>query len=304
MLIRREDDFDRKIVEGRDAALLHFMGAYEARWLLGGAGYASIAREFRAGIDLVGEMGMDAAVRAAVRANAEIFGAKGVDSYGLVQRGHWPWPPQAEAMEHPPEAIWHRGDTDLMHYGRRAAVIGSRAASAKGLALAGEVARALAEAGITTVSGLAAGIDGRAHRAAMEAGGRTIAVIGTPIHKVYPFEHRDLQRRIAEEHLLISHVPVLRHARAAKPRDNAFFFPARNALMSAVSDANVIVEAADGSGTLTQARAAVAQGRRIIVMGRCFDMGHDWPEALLAEGAIRADSPADVPALAEPAAVI
>ena len=299
MLIRREDDFDRKILEGRDAALLHFMGAYEARWLREGAGYASIAREIRAGADLVEDMGMDAAVRAAVRANEAIFGAEGVDSYGLAVRGSSPWPPQAEAMAHPPEAIWHRGDPDLMNHGRRAAVIGSRAASAKGLALAGEVARSLAEAGIAVVSGLAAGIDGAAHRAALEAGGRAIAVIGTPIHKSYPFENRDLQRRIAEEHLLISHVPVLRHARAANPRDNAFFFPARNALMSAISDANVIVEAADRSGTLTQARAAVGQGRRIIVMGHCFGRGHEWPEALLAEGAVRADDPADVPALME-----
>ena len=110
----------------------------------------------------------------------------------------------------------------------------------------------------------------RRHKAALDAGGQTIAVIGTPIGDIYPKENADLQEHIAENHLLISQVPVLRYGQQDY-RSNRAFFPERNATMSALTEATIIVEAADTSGTLTQARAAVHQGRKLFILNSCFE---------------------------------
>jgi DNA processing protein len=99
----------------------------------------------------------------------------------------------------------------------------------------------------TVVSGLAAGIDTVAHTTAIDTGGRTIAVLGTPLTRVYPAANRDLQNRIAREHLVISQVPVRRYERQT-PKVNRFFFPERNITMSALTEATVIIEAGETSG--------------------------------------------------------
>jgi len=134
--------------------------------------------------------------------------------------------------------------------------------------------------------GLAQGIDTAAHTAAIAAGGRTIAVIGTPLHTVYPRENLPLQREIAQSHLLISQVPFYLYTRQ-NYRKNRFFFLERNKTMSALSAATVIVEASDRSGTLSQAEAALQQGRKLFILNSCFECGMEWPDRLLAQGAIR-----------------
>ena len=103
--------------------------------------------------------------------------------------------------------------------------------------------RALVKDGFTIVSGLATGVDRQAHTTAMEEGGQTIAVLGTPLSRVYPKEHVDLQRTIAEQFLVISQVPVKRYEEVGDYRLNRLFFPERNKLMSALSEATIIVEA-------------------------------------------------------------
>jgi DNA processing protein len=141
---------------------------------------------------------------------------------------------------------------------------------------------------------LAAGIDTAALTAAVERGGPVAAVIGTPLGVVYPRENRGLQELIARDHLLISQVPVLRYAVQAPPQ-NRLFFPERNVTMSALTEGTIIVEAGETSGTLTQARAALHQGRKLFILDSCFNRTDiTWPARFEAEGAIRVRTSEDI----------
>jgi DNA processing protein len=138
------------------------------------------------------------------------------------------------------------------------------------------------------------GIDTAAHTAALAAGGRTIAVVGTPIGQIYPKENRELQEEIATRFLLISQVPVLRHAEQ-KWFQNRNFFPERNVTMSALTEATIIVEAGDTSGSLTQARAALHQGRKLFILDSCFKRKTlTWPARFEKLGGIRVRDPDDI----------
>ena len=151
------------------------------------------------------------------------------------------------------------------------AVVGSRAASEPGTARARRLARELAEAGIVVVSGLAEGIDYAAHTAAIAAKGRTIAVIGTPLEKVYPAKHKRLQEQIYNEHLLVSQFP-------AGTRTFPSSFPARNKVMAALSDATVIVEAGEKSGALHQAAECLKLGRWLFIAASVMNNRElSWP---------------------------
>jgi len=177
---------------------------------------------------------------------------------------------------------------------RSVAVVGSRDATEDGKRRAAKISKALVEKGFTVVSGLAAGIDAAAHTAAIEAGGQTIAVIGTPLGVYYPKENEPLQRRIADKYLLISQIPVLRYASQHVPQDK-LFFPERNVTMSALTEATIIVEASDTSGTLTQARAALQQGRKLFILDSCFERTDiTWPASYAKKGAIRVRELSDI----------
>jgi DNA processing protein len=139
------------------------------------------------------------------------------------------------------------------------AVIGTRRPSEQGLELTRELATGLAAAGHTVVSGLAAGVDREAHVAALGARRRTVAVLGNGLDHAYPPENIALQRQIARQGALVSQFwPESRPARQS--------FPARNAVMSGLTLASVIVEAGEHSGTRIQARHALAQGRAVVLM--------------------------------------
>lgn len=138
------------------------------------------------------------------------------------------------------------------------AVIGSRRASSDGRLAAGRFARDLVASGVVVVSGLAAGIDTAAHEAALAAGGRTVAVIGTGLRHSYPPQNAALQARLAREHAVVSQFWP-----DAPPRRDAF--PARNATMSGLSRASVIIEAGERSGARVQARRALAHGRPVFL---------------------------------------
>ena len=174
------------------------------------------------------------------------------------------------------------------------AVVGSREASPDGIRRAERLARELVDRDFTVVSGLAKGVDSAAHRGAIARGGRTISVVGTPLGSCYPKENADLQEVIARDHLLISQVPVLRYAKQA-PQHNRLFFPERNVTMSALTEGTIIVEAGDTSGTLTQARAALHQGRKLFILDNCFQRTDiTWPARFEAEGAVRVKTPDDI----------
>jgi DNA processing protein len=154
---------------------------------------------------------------------------------------------------------------------RAVAVIGSRKASRDGLAAARAVARHLVERRFTVASGLAAGIDAAAHTAALDRGGRTVAVIGTGLRHAYPAQNAGLQRTIAASCAVVSQFwpddPPTRRS-----------FPMRNAVMSGMTLATVIVEASHTSGSRVQSRLALAQGRPVFVRDTLLDQ--DWAREL------------------------
>ncbi|WP_205049042.1 DNA-processing protein DprA [Paracoccus sp. SY] len=167
--------------------------------------------------------------------------------------------------------LYIAGDVSVLE--RKAiAVIGARDASADGCRRAAKLGRELARRGVTVVSGLAAGIDTCALTGAIEAGGRVAAVIGTPLDQAYPAANKRLQELIYREHLLISQF-------APKSRVYPANFPARNRTMAAVSDASVIVEASNTSGSLHQAAECQRLGRWLGIARNMLDNPRvDWPQ--------------------------
>ena len=134
------------------------------------------------------------------------------------------------------------------------AIVGTREPGRLGAARARRLAKELVGAGVVVVSGLARGIDTEALTSAIRAGGHVVAVIGTPLDKAYPSENSRLQEQIYDEHLLLSQFPPGRRVFQSN-------FPVRNRLMAAITNATVIVEAGDSSGTLHQATECVRLGR-------------------------------------------
>jgi DNA processing protein len=166
------------------------------------------------------------------------------------------------------------------------AVVGSRRASSWGVTAAGDIARALTLRGMTVVSGLARGIDTAAHRAALDAGGRTVAVIGTGIGQAYPPENRALQEEIARGGLVLSQFWP-----DAPPDKQSF--PMRNATMSGYGLATVVVEAGETSGARIQARMAVEHGRQVILTDRVVTQ-NAWARDLLGRPGVHVASSVDV----------
>lgn len=190
--------------------------------------------------------------------------------------------------------FYYDGKLDLLG-SKSIAIVGARKATENGRRRAAKLARMLVKENITVVSGLAKGIDTSALEGAINAGGNTIAVIGTPLNEFYPKENESLQRYIAKEHLLISQVPFLGYNDVKDYRFNRGFFPERNRTMSAISHGTVIVEASETSGTLIQARAAIAQGRRLFILQSCFENKEiSWPERFEKKGAIRVKDIKDI----------
>jgi DNA processing protein len=167
-------------------------------------------------------------------------------------------------------SLFLAGDQSLLHL-PAVAIVGSRRASPDGLRRATKLAGALARSGIVVMSGLAEGIDEAAHESAIAVGGRTIAVIGTPLSSAYPAKHADLQQRIYTGHLLIS--PFSEGTRTFPSN-----FPERNRLMARLSRATVIVEATDTSGVLHQAAECEA-ARKALFIARSVreDPKLSWP---------------------------
>jgi DNA processing protein len=187
----------------------------------------------------------------------------------------------------PPPRLWFRGDRTLL--ARTAvAVIGARAASAEGVFAAREIASDLARQGIVVVSGLARGVDAAAHVAALDVKGKTIAVLGTGIDRIYPPEHAVLHERIASEGLLLTEFPP-----GSNPEE--WHFPKRNRIISGLSRAVVVVEARVKSGSLITARLAADQGRDVMaVPGTIVGGRNRGANALLRDGAKLVESAVDI----------
>jgi len=168
------------------------------------------------------------------------------------------------------------------------AVVGTRRVTAYGRQVANDVASILAASGVTIVSGLARGIDGIAHQAALKAGGRTIAVLGSGVDRVYPPEHRRLAQEIVEAGALVSDYPP------GTPPDGSNF-PPRNRIISGLSLAVIVVEAGQRSGALITAKFAAEQGRDVFaVPGNINAPQSVGANKLIQQGARPLLSPADV----------
>ena len=180
------------------------------------------------------------------------------------------YPAQLREIQQLPPMLFSRG---ALRPGETAvSVVGSRRASETGLAWARQLAKALAAADIAVLSGLAAGIDTAAHTAALDAGGRTVAVLGTGINQTYPATNRALQERIARDSLVLSQFWP-----DAPPTKKSF--PLRNATMSGYGRATVIVEAGEHSGARIQARVGVEHGRPVLLTDSVAG-SNEWARAL------------------------
>jgi DNA processing protein len=184
--------------------------------------------------------------------------------------------PEQQTRLQPDSRLWCVGDASLLNR-KCVAIVGTRGVSPEGAARSRRLARELAGAGVVVVSGLAKGVDTEALSAAIESGGRVVAVIGTPIDRAYPAENKHLQERIYREHLLISQFA---------PGERVFptNFPERNKLMAAVSDATAIIEAGDTSGTLHQAAECGRLGRWLFIAKNVVDDPRlQWPKRFLGQ---------------------
>lgn len=195
------------------------------------------------------------------------------------------WPAKLKASERPTPLLYYRGDIGYLEL-KNVSVVGTRKASKEGAARAYRIAKELVENDICVTTGLAKGIDTAATKGALENGGRTIAVIGTPIDEHYPNENGLLQEYIAMNHLVVSQVPFYKYS--VQPfKSKKRYFPERNELMAAISDATIIVEASDTSGTLIQARACLHQGRPLFIMESCFkNPDVTWPKKYLGKDGV------------------
>ena len=276
---------------------LRELGAYEALWLEPKASFKTIAERFQKDpealpSDFVSPVDAARCYREATTVLSEL----GVSRFGIRVHGAGDYPASLRDAIDPVELLYYRGAWELA-YSPCVAVVGTRQPTQKGVQRAAQAAKLLVENGYTVVSGLAAGIDTVAHRTAMKLGGRTIAVIGTHIGGSYPRVNEELQREIAAKDLVISQVPILRYERggATNPTANRWFFPERNKTMSALTQATLIIEAGETSGTLVQARAALQQGRKLFLLDSLFDRPDlTWPRKFLEEGAIRVREPEDI----------
>jgi DNA processing protein len=234
------------------AQLLRRHGSAGEAWRAGAAGMAGLPHlgaEAVAALDRLG--GNDP--RDVARRIEERTAAAG----GRVITGLDPdYPFALRTIDPRPPTLYVAGDGEALE-ARAVAIVGTRRASGYGLSTAGEVADELARAGMVVVSGLALGIDGAAHRAAVAAGARTIAVLPSPLDRIYPPRHRGLAREIVRlGGALVSEVAI--GATVGRPD-----FARRNRIIAGLSEAVVVVEAPDRSGALLTAAAAAAIGREI-----------------------------------------
>ena len=220
-------------------------------------------------------------------AYAEELAAAGVR---WLARSDPAFPALLRAIHDPPVGLFVRGSADVSILSRPAvAVVGARACSSYGTQVARSFGRDLAAAGLVVVSGLARGVDGEAHRGAVDAGGITVGVLGCGVDRDYPAAHRDLARRMCDGGGLV----VSEYAPGVEPAP--WRFPARNRVIAGLAATTVVVEARERSGALITADLALEEGRDVFaVPGEIYSALAAGTNALLRLGAAPATSPADV----------
>tara|TARA_B100000315_G_scaffold236460_1_gene252228 strand:+ start:5027 stop:5917 length:891 start_codon:yes stop_codon:yes gene_type:complete len=200
--------------------------------------------------------------------------------------GDFQYPKRLRAARYPIELFYYKGDVGLLD-SPCISVVGARKCTEKGIKRTMDLVKGLVKNDYTIVSGLASGIDKVAMETAIASKGNTIGVIGTPIDEYYPKENKLLQDEISSKYLLMSQVPFYRYKKEPFSSKRNYF-PQRNATMSALSYATIIVEASDTSGTLIQARECLAQNRKLFILNSCFENSNiSWPRKYEERGAKR-----------------
>ncbi|HYH05587.1 MAG TPA: DNA-processing protein DprA [Thermoanaerobaculia bacterium] len=279
----------------RGMSPLRELGAYEWLWTQPGATFKTLANKFRAHPDKLPSDFVPAEIADATAVEVrDVLAAHSVPHFGVQLRRSYDYPQALRDARHPLELLYTLGTWNVIETDA-VAVVGTRKASPESLAETDALVRALVAEDWTIVSGLAGGIDTQAHSSALDAAGRTIAVIGTPISETYPRANAELHTRIARDFLVVSQVPVLRYYQQTWMQNRAFFRE-RNVTMAALTRASIIVEAGEMSGARILARAAVELNRPLFILNRCFrDPAARWPHAFVEQhGAIRVRDSAEV----------
>ena len=269
-------------------------GAYEALFLRKGATFKRLADQFKKDDDarpsnLVPPQEAENRAQEA----ADRLRRAGVEQFGVRFNGTGDYPERLRDARNPIELLYYQGIWEFSEM-PGLAVVGTRRPTEEGILRTERLVREIVRKKYAVVSGLASGIDTVAHLSAIENGGVTIAVVGTPLGECYPSDNKSLQNDIAKNYLLISQVPVLRYAQQPF-RYKRIFFPERNVTMSALTEGTIIVEAGETSGTRYQADAALAQERRLFILDSCFnDPKITWPKYYEDQGAIRVRTPEDI----------
>jgi DNA processing protein len=197
----------------------------------------------------------------------------------LLALGTADYPAALATIPDPPHLLYLRGSLQEGD-ARAVALVGSRTCTSYGKRVVERLAQGLVRAGYVIVSGLARGIDGVAHRAALEAGGRTLAVLAGGLSRIYPPEHKGLAEEVSRAGALLSEAPMRQEPMAG-------LFPARNRIISGLSQAVVLIEAAEKSGALITAEHAAEQGRTVLaVPGPIDSEASGGTNALIRQGAI------------------
>jgi DNA processing protein len=196
----------------------------------------------------------------------------------FVEIGDEGYPARLLDLPRPPKRLWWQGDLDLLN-GVVVAVVGTRRATSYGRRMTTEIAGGLAKAGVTVVSGMALGIDAVAHRAALDATGATVAVLGTGADVAYPRAHVALHTEIVERGAVLSELPPGAHSHRGS-------FPERNRMIAALASATIVIEAPFDSGALITATRALELGRDVAIVPGQIDSPHSQgSNALLRDGA-------------------
>ncbi len=269
------------------------MIAYDTLWMRDGATIKKVSSEYLKDTDLPSRA-LNPIIDQDREDEVRAYFDKIDINFSVMTAKSYQYPNALKDPKYPIKLLYYRGDIDLLQAPKRISIVGARKASPEGIARARKIAKELVKEGYIIVSGLAEGIDTAAMTSALEAEGDLIGVIGTPINEYYPRKNKDLQEKVAREHLLISHVPIYRYSQEHF-NTKRFYFPQRNITMAAVSDATIIIEASDTSGTLTQARACMEMGRKLFILNSCFENPSlKWPHTYEARGAIRARNMEDI----------
>lgn len=205
----------------------------------------------------------------------------------MIRPGMRQYPDMLREIPDFPKQLYCKGNTEIL--GKRCvAVVGSRNTTTYGRSTAVRFAGAIAEAGLTVVSGLARGIDTCAHRGALDAGGETVAVLGCGVNVCYPGENAGLKKEIEENGLVLSE-----YLPDEEPK--RYFFPQRNRIISGLAEITLVVQAGAGSGALITAGLAAEQGREVCTVPGNVDSQYNMgSNKLIQEGACAVLSPGDV----------